>query len=331
MKTYKQHINTKKKLPSVIMGLPRQLSYYDDSLLKEEDDTHSSDSKEELARDLDKNSKPNLSDVEKEHVHEYTGPSSADINKQLRGEEEEKQEHTDSINHISNAIQRHRVHRDVTVYSGLHRSPEEHRDESGELKFENKAFTSTSIHPSVAMRFSGRQSNRNTNVNKLREHIENGDHEKAKELLKHHHIYFHHSLLAAKDAGWNGQRAHKHGEKFDLNNQSHIDTLKKNDMNRTGGHFHEASHVIKTTIPKGSHGLWIGRHISSHDEGEVVLHPGAQFHVHKTVVTEPDRDNPTPRVVHHATLIHDGVKPTGLKPPRRKGLLSRLLSRKKAS
>ena len=36
-------------------------------------------------------------------------------------------------------------------------------------------------------------------------------------------------------------------------------------------------------------------------------------------------------IVHHATLTHDGVKPTGLKPPRRKGLLSRLLSRKKAA
>jgi len=336
MKTFKQYIKTKTKkkdkLPHVFVGLPRYLSEgSQDSLLKEEDDINSSDSKDDLARDLDKNSKPNLSDVESKHVHEYTGPSSSDINNQLRGEGPEKQEHTDSINHISNAIQRHRVHRNVDVYTGLASSPEPHRDPStGELIFKNPAFTSTSIRPSVALMRAGRK-DKNTNVNKLREHIENGDHEKAKELLKHHHIYFHHSLLAAKDAGWNGQRAHKHGEKFDLNNQSHIDTLKKNDMNRSGGHFHEASHVIQTTLPRGSHGLWIGRHLSSHDEGEVVLHPGAQFHVHETVVSEPDRDNPTPRVVHHATLIHDGVKPTGLKPPRRKGSLSRLLPRKKAA
>jgi len=318
MKTFKQHIKTKKKdkLPRVFVGLPRYL----DSLLKEEDDIYSFGSKDDLEHELDEN-KPNLSDDETKHVRKYTGPSSANINNQLRGEEEEKQEHTDSINHISNAIRRHTLHRDVTVYSGLHRSPEEHRDPStGELKFKNPAFTSTSIRPMVALTMAGRQS-RNTNVNKLREHIENGDHEKAEELLKHHHIYFHH--------GYGDRHAHEHGEKFDLNNQSHIKTLKLRFASHSGGQWQEANHVIRATLPKGSHALWVGRHLSRLNEGEVLLHYGAQFHVHETEVAKSDHDKPRITIVHHATITHDGVKPTGLKPPRRKKFLSRLLSRKK--
>ena len=324
MKTFKQYIKTKKKdkLPDVFVGLPRHLSHLD-SLLKEEVDTHS---KYDLARELDEKSKPNLNDDESKHVREYTGPSSAKINMQLRGERREEPTHTDSIHNISRVIRRHTLHRGgITVYSGLPRSPEEHRDESGELKFENKAFTSTSIHPSVAMRMSGRQS-KNTNVDKLREHIENGDHEKAEELLKHNHIYFHHS--------GDGRHSHEHGEKFDLNDQSHIDTLKLRFASHSGGQWREANHVIQTTLPKGTHALWIGSHLSPRHkrEGEILMHYGAQFHVHETeVVSEPDRDKPSFTVVHHATLTHDGVKPTGLKPPRRKGLLSRLLSRKKAA
>lgn len=101
----------------------------------------------------------------------------------------------------------------------------------------------------------------NTNVNKLRGHIENGDHEKAKELLKNHHIYFHHSADSQHSRHQYGLVPHEHGEKFDLNNQSHINTL--NSSAYSGGEWREAN----------------------------------------------------------------GVKPTGLKPPRRKGFLSRLLSR----
>jgi hypothetical protein len=325
MKTFKQYIKTKKEdeLPHVFMGLPRYLSRLD-SLLKEKVDTHSLGSNNDLAHELDKNSKPNLNDDESKHVREYTGYSSADINKQLRGEGGKK--HTDTIHHISNAIKRHTLHRDTTVYTGLHSSPEKHRDSSGQLTFKNSGFTSTSIQRNIAMRMAGRQSE-NTTVNKLREHIEYGDNEKAKKLLKQHHIYFHHS------ADTRHSPSHKHGEKFNLNNNSHIDTLKLRGASHTGGEWRAADHVIQTTLPKGSHALWIGKHHSNHDEGEVLLHHGAQFHVHKTeVVSNPDhdkpRDKPSFKVVHHATITHDGVKHTGLKPPRRKGFFSRLLSRK---
>ena len=321
MKTFKQYIKSKKKdkLPHVFMGLPRYLSRLD-SLLKEEVDIHSpAGSNDDLAHDLDKNSKPNLTDDETKHVREYTGPSSAKINMQLRGEGGD--EHTHSIIHISNAIQRHTLHRDTTVYTGLPSSPEKHRDSSGELRFKNPTFTSTTIEPSTAMRMAGRQSKQSA-VNKLREHIENGDHEKAEELLKHHHIYFHH--------GYGDRHSHEHGEKFDLNNKSHIKTLKLRFASHSGGQWREANHVLRTTLPKGSHALWIGGHLSNHErEREILMHHDAEFHVHETeVVANQDHDKPSFTVVHHATVTHDGVKPTGLKPPRRKGFLSRLLSRK---
>jgi hypothetical protein len=317
MKTFKQYIKTKKKLPSVIMGLPRYLSR--DSLLKEEDGINSSDSKEELARDLDKNSKPNLNANERKHVREYSGESSADINKQMRGEGPEEEKHTRSIHHISRAIQRHTLHRDVTVYTGLQSSPEPHRDESGQLTIKNKAFTSTSIQRSVAMYRAGRSS-RKSPVSKLKEHIENGDHEKAKELLKHEHIYFHQSR--------GGRHAHEHGEKFDLNNESHVNSLKLRSPSHSGGHWQEANHVVRAKIPKGSHGLWMREHSNHPEEKEILLHHEAELRVHKKEVVPGPVDprvgkKHTFAVVHHATLTHDGV--------RRKGLLSRLLSRKKAA
>jgi len=321
MKTFKQHIKTKKKLPSVIMGLPRQLSYYDDSLLKEENDIHSMDYKADLARELDEKSKPNLNDDEIEHVRKYSDESSANINKQLRGEGPKEEEHTRSIHHISRAIQRHRVHRDVDVYTGLQSSPERHRDESGQLTIKNKGFTSTSIERSVAMDRAGRAS-RKSPVTKLKEHIENGDHEKAKEVLKHNHIYFHQSL--------GGRHAHEHGEQFDLKNESHVNSLKLRSPSHSGGTWEEAHHVVRAKIPKGSHGLWMREHSNHPEEKEFLLHRNAQIHVHKSKPVQGPVDprigsKPTVVIEHHATLTHDGVKPTG---PRRKGFLSRLLSRK---
>ena len=64
-------------------------------------------------------------------------------------------------------------------------------------------------------------------------------------------------------------------------------------------------HVVSIKVPKGSHAAYLqGK--SMMNEHELLLHPGAKIHIHKT----PNIDHERRTVQWKAHLVHDGIKET---------------------
>ncbi len=130
----------------------------------------------------------------------------------------------------------------------------------------------------------------------------------------------------ASDVIHNAGKAHIHLKAFTSTSLSKetaktfTSSVKANGDNGYGARGHGYyRHILKLTVPKGSHAAYVDKHSeitrgSGTSEHEVTLHPGARVHVPKAGKPEKGSDY----IIHHGTLVHDGIKPTDHKP---KGIL----------
>ena len=245
---------------------------------------------DKLDQELEKRHHGNVSDDQHTHIREYTEDSDG-VNAPLHKGEEANDEH------LSSAIKQNKLHRHVTVYSGM-RSPEDHpKSPDGKRHVHLPAYTSTSINPRSAKSFSVSTKQDGTPSS---------------------HVYWH------RDPDHEGEHAHEQHEKFDPKNPKHVqskadakdmlephdDTSKAKGRARSlasGGKWVRYRHMGAIKAPKGTRSLYMGNNneFTDHGESELVLHKNAKVAFHKHEV-----DHDSKSVIWHGKVTHDGVEKT---------------------
>lgn len=183
-------------------------------------------------------------------------------------------EHSDE--HLSNAIKKRTMPRNMTLYSGM-RSPEKLPTSKGHHLLHNPAYTSTSTSPEMALPFGGRK----THDGGKTEHT--------------YHQYTHEQYNPKK---------HTDYKEVDVGDQNMRMVKHKSDPGK--GSFIGYSHITAIHVPKDSHAIYPGGISLNSREEEVILHKNARVAIHPT----PTVDHETRTVLWKGKLVHDGLKPT---------------------
>jgi len=175
---------------------------------------------------------------------------------------------------LSKTLHKHTTPHDLTVHTGIKKSPEHHIDpNSDHIKMRMSAYTSTSLSPDVARRFTRHD--------------------------PESHFNYVHPNNTIGIANFNP----KHHGKLTPEQKEH-DTTTFHVPGNEKEHIRKYAHTISIHVPKGSHGAYIANHSDRYNEKEILLHKNAKIHVDKT----PTVDHKNWAVNWNARLVHDGVK-----------------------
>lgn len=248
-----------------------------------------------------------LSPEHRRAISDYTDDGFEHINKSLyNGNEHQlENERKDTLHNLKHAISQATVDHDMHVFSGLNYSPEHHfkqPDGHGKLfthqliHMHIPAFTSTSLRFDVSGGFVSHQDHKSNFYTPTP--IKYIDFDKPEHEIKPY------DLIKTPEDLKAVQRFHElrtNYTKTPEEHQEYIDMMIKHPgIENTRKLFH----ILKIHVPKGSHGLYVEPHTVNTGEHEMILHPGAQL----LVAHPPDMQNN--KLIWHAKLIHDGIKPT---------------------
>ena len=277
----------------------------------------------------------------KHAIENYTGEGYRTLNNKLFKNKRLTPYEKSYESYLSKGLKIHKTPADMVIHTGIKKDLQDMAPVHGgvhKLKF--PAYTSTSIHRGKADNFAN---------NRDSEYVFRHDRSQKvppKLLVMHKQLQkIADSNHEPEDWDKHNNYIHKHREKFkQLSDLVQKHTGKPLDHENYGGalrkrynywnlakippnaeytpehnlHYHEttsiynvpkAGHVVSIHVPKGSHGAYVD-HVSEHQgEREFILHKGAKVHIHP----EPEYDKKENKYRWKGVLVHDGVKPTGLK------------------
>ena len=214
--------------------------------------------------------------------------------------EKDAVQHTEK--HLPKVLAQHKTPEDMHVFSGLGFTPEHQIHNRGGV-FHLPAYTSTSISRNAAHGF-GRSDEKSNHIynNQTFQQMPSRHYHAIKKRYNDAQEFFGRMGNYAKmrDVDMGKATAAEHGSEF----EQHYNTYNK--YKRFLPQHGQYTHTLRIHVPAGSHGAYIAHHSDFPEEKEFLLHKNAMVKLHH----QPEVDHAAKRVIWHAKLIHDGIKPT---------------------
>jgi len=278
----------------------------------------------------------------KHAIENYTGDGYRTLNGKLFNNKRLTPYEKSYESYLSKGLKIHKTPTDIIVHTGIKKDLQNMAPLHGgvhKLKF--PAYTSTSIERSKADGFA-RNKETQYEFNHNYEHVG---------IVPPKIVALHKQLNKIANSNhdpddWekHNENVHLHREKFEklsglvkkhngkvLDHESYANAINKRYNQWSGSppanasykpqhrlKYHEMTriyerpkpgHVISIHVPKGSHGAYVDNFSNFSGEREFILHKGAKVHIHP----EPEYDKKENKYRWKGVLVHDGVKPTGLK------------------